>query len=481
MPTPKKKPYGYIIAFLLVFAAYVLTGKIGLSFEAVGGFASLVWPPTGIAIAVMLLYGKKYWPAVALGALVVNLTAGAPLGSAMGMAAGNTLEALAAAWLLGLDGRFRHTLEDPRSVFSFVGLAAGLSTLISATIGTTSLWLGGVIPAERYAATWTAWWVGDVFGALIVAPFLLVWLGRKLSLDRLGAKIMEIGYMAVIFAGIAALMFGGLDSSIISPTAASYIMMIPLVWAGVRFGMRGSATAIMAFAFISVYGTALGKGPFAAGDLNEGIAALHLFIGTSAIMSLFLGSAHDERIRADRERTALMDELEEQARYLKAIIELAPVGIKLLDRESRVRQINPAGLRMIEAESEHELVDKPMLSLTEADDRPAFAALLKKVFEGGSGGMRHAVKGMRGGRRVLDAKMVPFRDADGKVTAALAMFDDKTHEVEQERQLKAGRAEMEQLNRTVVNRELKMIELKKDLKDLRGGSGADAETRREER
>ena len=166
---PKEKLSSYLVKFTLVFSVYVIAGKIGLSFEAVSGFASLVWPPTGIAIAVMLLLGRRYWPAIALGAFVVNLTSGAPVGSALGIAAGNALEALAASWLLLRDPRFRYTLEDPRSVFSFVGLAAGLSTLISATVGTMSLLLGGIIAAEGYAATWTAWWVGDVFGALIVA------------------------------------------------------------------------------------------------------------------------------------------------------------------------------------------------------------------------------------------------------------------------------------------------------------------------
>jgi PAS domain S-box-containing protein len=465
----KEKPSAYFLKLLLVFAVYVIAGKIGLSFEAVGGFASLVWPPTGIAIAVMLLYGRRFWPAIALGAFVVNFSSGAPLGAAVGMASGNALEALAASWLLQRDTRFRYSLEDPRSVFSFIGLAAGLSTLISATIGTTSLWLGGVITAEAFNGTWTAWWVGDVFGALIVAPFLLVWLGRKPSLERLGSNLLEAAVMVVIFTFVAALMFGGLDSAIISPIAASYIMMIPLIWAGVRFGMRGGATAIMAFAFISVYGTALGKGPFVAGDLNDGLAALHLFVGTSAIMALFLGSAHDERIRADQDSSVLMKEVADQARYLRSIIDLAPAGIKLLDEESHLLQINPAGLRIVEADSERELIARPMLSMTDADDRPAFTALLKKVFEGGSGGLRHAITGLKGTHRVLDVKMVPFRDATGKVTAALGMFDDVTKEVEQERLLKANRAEMDQLNRTMVGRELKMIEMKKDLRELREG------------
>lgn len=472
MQTPKEKRTTFLLKLAAVFAAYFVAGKIGLSFEAVSGFASLVWPPTGIAIAVMLLYGRRYWPAVALGAFAVNLSSGAPIGSAVGMAMGNALEAVAASWLLLRDGRFRHTLVDSHSVFSFIGLAAGLSTLISATVGTTSLWLGGVVSAQAYAATWTAWWVGDAFGALIVAPFLLVWLGRASFFEKLRGRGAEIASMIAVFAGVAALMYGDVDAGVITTMAATHIMMIPLVWAGVRFGMRGATAAILAFSFISVYATSLGAGPFAAAELNEGIASLHLFIGTSAIMALFLGSAHDERIRADTERASLMREVGEQAEYTRSIIELAPVGIKLLDAESNLLQINPAGLRMVEADSERQLAARPMLAMTDPDDRPAFAALLKKVFEGGSGGLRHAITGLGGTRRTLDVKMVPFRDAAGKILAALSMFDDKTKEVEQERQLLAGHAELEHLNKTMIGRELKMIEMKKDLKRLQDDKGS---------
>jgi len=473
MPNQKEKRSTFLLKLAGVFAAYFIAGKVGLSFEAVSGFASLVWPPTGIAIAVMLLYGRRYWPAVALGAFAVNLSSGAPLGSAVGMAIGNALEAVVASWLLMRDARFRFTLEDPRSVFSFVGLAAGLSTLISATIGATSLWLGGVVTAQDYAATWTAWWVGDTFGALIVAPFLLVWLGRAASFEKLRGRGTEIACMLAVFAGAAALMYGNIEAGVITAMSASHIMLILLVWAGVSFGMRGATSAIMAFSFISVYATALGVGPFAASDLNDGLVSLHLFIGTSAIMALFLGSAHDERIRADADRASLLREVDEQAEYTRSIIDLAPVGIKLLDPASNFLQINPAGLRMVEADSIRHLVSRPMLAMTDPDDRPAFAALLKKVFEGGSGGLRHAITGLGGTRRTLDVKMVPFRDASGKVTAALAMFDDKTREVEQQRQLEAGHAELEHLNKAMIGRELRMIEMKKDLKKLRGDDEKD--------
>lgn len=452
---------------LIIFIVYVTAAKIGLSLDAVSGFASLVWPPTGIAIAVMLLYGVAYLPAIALGAFAANLSAGAPVPVAAGIGAGNALEAFVAAWLLLRDGRFRHALDDARSVLAFIGLAAGVSTLVSATIGVTSLWLGGVIPLETYRFTWTAWWVGDVFGALVIAPFLLVWLGRPMDWEILRRQAAEIAAMLAIFGTAAAFMFGGGGPSLISPTAASYFMMIPLVWAGVRFGMRGATASIFVFSVLAVSATAAGRGPFVAGTLIEGLASLHLFIGASSIIALFLGSAHDGRLRADAGRAALQREVLDQARYLRTIIDAAPVGIMLLDSRQDLLQVNRAGLKMLEAKAESRLLGKPMRSFTLEKDRKAFEDLLGRVLSGSSGESRLAIAGLKGTPLTLDVKMVPLRGSDGVIMAGLGIFSDVTRDVERESLLTSRNEELERLNRILIGRETKMVEMKKELEELR--------------
>src|SRR5437588_12862742 len=84
-----------------LFIAYFATARFGLLMDAVAGFATLVWPPTGIALVALSLFGLRLWPGVFAGALAVNLHAGASLPVALGIASGNTLEALAGSWLLG--------------------------------------------------------------------------------------------------------------------------------------------------------------------------------------------------------------------------------------------------------------------------------------------------------------------------------------------------------------------------------------------
>jgi two-component sensor histidine kinase len=167
----------YFMHVALLVALYVGTAKLGLSLHAVGGFATAVWPPTGLALVALVLGGSRLWPGIALGAYLVNVWAGAPLLVAAGMALGNTFEALLGAAFLRHVVRFRPALDRLRDVAGLVG-AALLSTLVSATVGVTSGWLGGVIATDVYDEAWRTWWLGDMNGDLVVAALLLTWSTR---------------------------------------------------------------------------------------------------------------------------------------------------------------------------------------------------------------------------------------------------------------------------------------------------------------
>ena len=148
-----------LVGMGLLWGIYVSTAALGLSLDAVSGIATVVWPPTGIALATLTLYGARFWPGIALGALLINIWAGAPVFSASGVAVGNTLEALLGAFLLRRVVRFRPVLDRLQDVLGLVILAAGVSPLVSATIGVTSGWWGGLIPAASYGRAWWMPWV----------------------------------------------------------------------------------------------------------------------------------------------------------------------------------------------------------------------------------------------------------------------------------------------------------------------------------
>ena len=156
-----------------LFGAYLAAAKLGLTFDADSGIATPVWPPTGIALASLFLAGIRLWPAVSLAAFVVNVQAGAPIVAALGIAAGNTLEAVAGAWLLQR-AQVSPALDRTRDAVALLSLAALLSTTISATLGALSVWGSGAA-AGRFRDLWWVWWVGDAGGDLVVAPFLMTW------------------------------------------------------------------------------------------------------------------------------------------------------------------------------------------------------------------------------------------------------------------------------------------------------------------
>jgi integral membrane sensor domain MASE1 len=153
---------------------YVMAGRLGLMMDPVGGFATLVWPPAGIALAALLLFGLFLWPCVAAGALLVNLWAGAPVLTATGIALGNTLESLVVAHALRSIPGFTLSLSRVKDVLALALLAA-CGGAVAATIGAGTLRMSGVIESAAFGGAWRAWWFGDAIGMVIVAPLILVW------------------------------------------------------------------------------------------------------------------------------------------------------------------------------------------------------------------------------------------------------------------------------------------------------------------
>src|SRR6516165_8791613 len=129
--------------FVLVLLSYFFTGKIGLRLAAVHPSATAIWAPSGISLAACILFGSWVWPAIFVGALLVNATTYGSLATAVTIALGNTLEALIGTYLVIRCAGGRKAFNRTRDTFRFVFLAALLSTTVSATIGVTCLWIGG--------------------------------------------------------------------------------------------------------------------------------------------------------------------------------------------------------------------------------------------------------------------------------------------------------------------------------------------------
>jgi signal transduction histidine kinase len=294
---------GYVVKLALLAVVYFVTASIGLSLDAVSGFAALVWPPTGIALAAMLILGQRYWPAIAVAAFLVNAVTGAPPLVALGMAFGNTLEALLGAHLLKRIKGFQNSLERVNDVLGLVFFAAFLSTVVSATIGVSSLLLGGVIPASAYIATWSAWWVGDMLGALVFTPFLLVWSSAAHNRPSRFAEGLLLG---VLLLGAAIFAFQGLPLVDIEPLSFVFVIFPFLILIALRFGQRGSVSAMLLLLLIATWSTTKGSGPFAGEHLSESLFLLQSFMGITAATFMVMAAAVSERERTVRHEHELM-------------------------------------------------------------------------------------------------------------------------------------------------------------------------------
>ena len=283
----------YLLKLLALGVVYRLGVVIGLSMAYVQSNTSPVWPPTGIAIAALLLFGWQLWPAITLAVFLGSLLTGAPLTLAIGMAIGNTLEALAIVYLLRRFGSFHPSLDRIRDVISLI-VAALSGTVISATIGTLSLLFINGSLAPTFWQIWTTWWIGDFLGALVVGPFFLVW-GSSLS-ERFRRNRQLEG--VIVFAALAFVtwyVFFTPQISGIAHRALLYVVFPFTIWAALRTGQRGAAAAIVIVSGIAIWGTILGFGPFSDSPKNDSLILLQTFMAVVALTSLILAAATTER------------------------------------------------------------------------------------------------------------------------------------------------------------------------------------------
>ena len=285
-----------------VAVAYFLAAKLGLTVATVGVTVTLVWPPSGVAVAAMLLLGRRVWPGVALGAFIANATTDAPIAVAWFTAVGNPLEAVVAATLLQRMSNFDTSLERTRDVLALTVLGAIVAPTVSASVGIAGLVFAGVVAPSAVAAAWFTWWGGDAMGILLVTPLILAWV-RRPGRGASTARILE-GAALVAITGIAGfLVFGGLlPGRVAAPLV--YIALPLLIWAAFSFEQRGAATGAVVIAALAVWWTSRGAGPFARETLGLSLAHLNAFMGVATLTSLVLAAIVRERRQADSERAA---------------------------------------------------------------------------------------------------------------------------------------------------------------------------------
>jgi len=292
MPSFRSGTYWAGIALLAI--VYLIAGKLGLQVAFVHPNATAVWPPTGIALAALLVWGYRVWPGIFLGACVVNVATVGSVATSMGIAVGNTLEGLVGAYLINRFANGSHAFDRPTDVFKFAALAGLGSTMVSATIGVTSLAVGGDADWATYGSIWLTWWLGDAAGALIVAPVLMLW-SASLRVHWRWDQAMEAALVGLLIVLAGSSIFGGLVFRHFQPYPLEFLCAPLLVWTAFRFTQREAATATFLISGFALVGTLRGYGPFARGTPHESLLLLQTFMGIMAMIALSVVAAVSER------------------------------------------------------------------------------------------------------------------------------------------------------------------------------------------
>ena len=320
------------LSILFLAVVYVAASALGLSMASVHMSVSPVWPPTGIAIAALLLGGSRLWPGVFLGALAANLSTGvAPLAAA-GIAVGNTLEALTAVHLVRRFIGHRDPFDNASDVLRFVLFAGFASTAVSATIGTTSLCATGEVRWERFFSLWLTWWLGDAGGAIIVAPLILSFGARLRPSAPWLAELAALLGMQVILGFIV---FTSWTPAGHAHYPLQFLTLPLLLWSALKLGPRGVAASAGLLSSIAIWGTLHGFGPFARESPNESLLLLQGFIGTITVVFLVLAAEIAERKRVEK---ALRENEDQKNAVFKAALDC----IITIDEEGRIVEFNPA-------------------------------------------------------------------------------------------------------------------------------------------
>ena len=446
-----------IVLSLLVAVVYFAGAELGLSLASLHTNVTAVWPPTGIAIASLLIFGRRVWPGIFVGALAANLMTAIPVLSSFGIATGNTFEAIVAYWLLQRSQRWKGSFESVGDVLRFVVYAAVLAPMVSATIGSLSVCFGDPGQWAKFTSLWLTWWTGDGFGALIVSPLLLAWSlpGKTTSRD-----LPEITSLFLLLIIVALIIFGGWFPGPVKTYPLAYLCLPCLLWAALKFDQRVVTTAIVVMAGVALWGARHGYGSFVQSSANVSLLLLISFVGTSTLMTLVVAAVTSERKKAEEDKSKLGSALELHRQRIEDIVAHVPGVVweawgKPDEANQRIDFVSSYVETML-GYSQQEWLSTPnfWLSIVHPDDRERAAREAAAIFASGKGGTSRFRWMHRDGREIwVEGHSIVVCDESGPIgmrgvtmdiTAAVEAEIERAELLERESQ---ARAEAEEASR----------------------------------
>src|SRR3989449_815021 len=353
---------------------YFIAGKFGLMLASLYASASPVWPPAGIALAALLLLGYRAWPAIFVGAFLVNVTTAGNVATSLAVASGNTLEAVCGAWLVNRFAGGTTVFDRPQGVFKFA-LAAVVSTVIGPAVGVTSLALGGFADWANFGAIWVTWWLGDTTGDLLIAPLIILWsIALKPRWNR--REAVEVGILLLLLFVLSEAVFGGWLTFSARNYPIGFISGPIVIWTAFRFTQRETATGIFILSAIAIWGTLHGFGPFVGETENQSLLALQSWTAVLTITAMALAAGMAERGRAE-------EGLRESEARINLAADAANFGLWLWNIRDDELWVTEKWRKLFGfADSEPMTFDR-LLQVVHPGDRERMKQLVQHMFEHG--------------------------------------------------------------------------------------------------
>ncbi|MBI1203594.1 MAG: PAS domain-containing protein [Rhodopseudomonas sp.] len=438
-PAPDWRARGYyVVALIIVGLAYFVLAKLGLQLASINPSASPIWPPSGLALAAVLLGGPKFWPAIFIAAFAANATTAGTLVTSTIIALGNTLEAVVGGVLIARWSGGSDTFASPARVAKFVAVSVGAATVISASIGVATLCATGLAAWGNAGPIWITWWLGDVAGVLVVTPVVVLW-ARADWRQFDGREWREVVAVLGLAIAVGLCAFSPLLPLSEYTSPLGFLAILPLVWAALGRGPRDTATVGLILTGFAIWATIRHAGPFGQLGLNESFLLLLTFMISVSVPSLALSADVAMRRRTEDDLRRAQADLD--ARVKDRTAELADVNIHLIeaqrlanlgswswdvieDRLSWSAQL--AEIYGVSLETAPTRVED-FVSFLHPDDRATVQASIRAALEGGAD-FSHEERIIRpdGGLRYLHSVGEVVRDEHGAPVRMLGICLDVT-------------------------------------------------------